>query len=622
MAVVTAGRATAAPFAPSLPTGEDKKRLSLAISCAPWMAEPAIGWTTPPCGSAGARSGATSRSRWSAASSSRCSGANGVGQVDAAARCCSALLPLAARQRAVLGARARRGERRRSATCRSGARSTRDARSAASTSCGSGSTATAGGCRCRSRSAARARARATRARVARGDRAGRRERLRRPPDRRALRRRAAAAADRAGARAPPAAAAARRAAGQPRPAQPGRGRGARRSASAASRASRSLLVAHDVNPLLGYLDRVVYLAGGRAVAGRSRRSSRAETLSALYGVPIEVLRASDGRLVVVGQPEAPAHHHDRHEHAALTPDAATLSREPRRWNVRATSRRSLEYHFMVNALRGRDVVAVMAGVVGWLMVLRRQTFAGHTLAMMAFPGAAAAALAGVPVALGYFVVLRRRRARDRAARRRARRDRGARSRPAIGAVQALGARARLPVREPLRRRARRPREPAVRRPARRLRRRRCSLLVVVAVGALAVLASLGAAAAVRSVDPTSPRARRARARARRWPSCSLLGLAVAATSQITGPLLVFALLVIPAATRAGAHRAAAARAWRCGRARARWSPGWGSALAYFSVYPAASSSRRSRSRLRARARSLGAALAGAARRDAAAVGRG
>ena len=39
-----------------------------------------------------------------------------------------------------------------------------------------------------------------------------------------------------------------------------------------------------------------------------------ETLSALYGVPVEVLRTSDGRLVVVGQPEAPAHHSDRHHH--------------------------------------------------------------------------------------------------------------------------------------------------------------------------------------------------------------------------------------------------------------------------------------------------------------------
>ncbi|TMM16129.1 MAG: ATP-binding cassette domain-containing protein [Actinobacteria bacterium] len=73
-----------------------------------------------------------------------------------------------------------------------------------------------------------------------------------------------------------------------------------------------LLVAHDVNPLLPYLDRVAYLAAGRAVEGTVQEVINSATLSALYGVPIEVLRASDGRLVVVGQPEAPAHHHDRH----------------------------------------------------------------------------------------------------------------------------------------------------------------------------------------------------------------------------------------------------------------------------------------------------------------------
>jgi zinc/manganese transport system ATP-binding protein len=75
-----------------------------------------------------------------------------------------------------------------------------------------------------------------------------------------------------------------------------------------------LLVAHDVNPLLPYLDRVVYLAGGRAVEGPVEEVITGESLSALYGVPVEVLRASDGRLVVVGQPEPPAHHHDRHDH--------------------------------------------------------------------------------------------------------------------------------------------------------------------------------------------------------------------------------------------------------------------------------------------------------------------
>jgi zinc/manganese transport system ATP-binding protein len=76
-----------------------------------------------------------------------------------------------------------------------------------------------------------------------------------------------------------------------------------------------LLVAHDVNPLLAYLDRVVYLAGGRAVEGPVEQVMTSATLTALYGMPVEVLRASDGRLVVVGQPDAPAHHHDRHAHA-------------------------------------------------------------------------------------------------------------------------------------------------------------------------------------------------------------------------------------------------------------------------------------------------------------------
>jgi zinc/manganese transport system ATP-binding protein len=76
-----------------------------------------------------------------------------------------------------------------------------------------------------------------------------------------------------------------------------------------------LLVAHDVNPILSYLDRVVYIAGGAAVEGTPEEVISSETLSRLYGVPIEVLRASDGRLVVVGQPEAPFVHGERHAHA-------------------------------------------------------------------------------------------------------------------------------------------------------------------------------------------------------------------------------------------------------------------------------------------------------------------
>jgi zinc/manganese transport system ATP-binding protein len=73
-----------------------------------------------------------------------------------------------------------------------------------------------------------------------------------------------------------------------------------------------LLVAHDVNPLLAYLDEVIYLAAGHTVQGPVSQVINDHTLSALYGAPIEVLRARDGRLVVVGQPEAPFDHGSRH----------------------------------------------------------------------------------------------------------------------------------------------------------------------------------------------------------------------------------------------------------------------------------------------------------------------
>ena len=75
-----------------------------------------------------------------------------------------------------------------------------------------------------------------------------------------------------------------------------------------------MMVAHDVNPILPYLDRVIYVAAGAAVSGTPDHVITSETLSALYGADVEVLHASDGRLVVVGQPEAPAFHTDRHGH--------------------------------------------------------------------------------------------------------------------------------------------------------------------------------------------------------------------------------------------------------------------------------------------------------------------
>ena len=73
-----------------------------------------------------------------------------------------------------------------------------------------------------------------------------------------------------------------------------------------------VMVAHDVNPILPYIDQVVYLAAGRAAIGPPSEVITTEILSELYGAAVEVLRTSDGRLVVVGTPEPPAVHADRH----------------------------------------------------------------------------------------------------------------------------------------------------------------------------------------------------------------------------------------------------------------------------------------------------------------------
>jgi len=60
-----------------------------------------------------------------------------------------------------------------------------------------------------------------------------------------------------------------------------------------------ILVAHDMNPLLPVVDRVLYLADGRAANGRVDDIFRSDVLSRLYGYPVEVLRVK-GRILVLG----------------------------------------------------------------------------------------------------------------------------------------------------------------------------------------------------------------------------------------------------------------------------------------------------------------------------------
>lgn len=66
-----------------------------------------------------------------------------------------------------------------------------------------------------------------------------------------------------------------------------------------------LFVTHEISPVLPYADRVLYLAGGRAVLGDVDTVMRSETLSELYQAPVEVIRR-DGHILVAGLP--PTHH--------------------------------------------------------------------------------------------------------------------------------------------------------------------------------------------------------------------------------------------------------------------------------------------------------------------------
>ncbi len=59
-----------------------------------------------------------------------------------------------------------------------------------------------------------------------------------------------------------------------------------------------LLSAHDMNPLLPVMDRVVYVAAGRAASGTVDEVVRSEVLAELYGHPVTVLRV-EGRILVV-----------------------------------------------------------------------------------------------------------------------------------------------------------------------------------------------------------------------------------------------------------------------------------------------------------------------------------
>ena len=73
-----------------------------------------------------------------------------------------------------------------------------------------------------------------------------------------------------------------------------------------------LLVAHDINPIMSSIDRVVYIARGHVAVGTPEEVISSETLSKLYGSNVEVLRTGDGSCVVVGRTGEIISYHEHH----------------------------------------------------------------------------------------------------------------------------------------------------------------------------------------------------------------------------------------------------------------------------------------------------------------------
>jgi zinc/manganese transport system permease protein len=251
------------------------------------------------------------------------------------------------------------------------------------------------------------------------------------------------------------------------------------------------------------------------------------------------------------------------------------------WNLLSDLQQLFLYPFMVNALEAGTIVAVMAGVIGWFMVLRRQTFAGHTLSIIAFPGAAAAALAGLPLAVGYFgfcalgaVAL--------AAIAGARRSLSSES-AAIGSLQAAALALGF-IFVSLYHGILNGLDSLLFGTFLGITSNQVIVLLAVAAAAITVVGIGARPLLFVSVDPDVARAGGVPVRLLGFGFLLVLGLSVAETSQITGALLVFALLVTPAAT---AHQLTARPGLGIALSVAiALAVTWlGLALAYFSIYP-------------------------------------
>lgn len=78
-----------------------------------------------------------------------------------------------------------------------------------------------------------------------------------------------------------------------------------------------MFVTHEINPILEYVDRVLYLVGGRWAIGTPDEVLTTEKLTELYGAPVDVIRVRD-QIIVVGTGDTgmavAGAHHSAHDH--------------------------------------------------------------------------------------------------------------------------------------------------------------------------------------------------------------------------------------------------------------------------------------------------------------------
>src|SRR5437667_7984676 len=73
------------------------------------------------------------------------------------------------------------------------------------------------------------------------------------------------------------------------------------------------------------------------------------------------------------------------------------------WDLLTSIQMLFHYHFMQNAYIAGTLVALIAGIMGYFVVLRHQSFASHSLANVGFAGATGAMLFGISPVIGLFL---------------------------------------------------------------------------------------------------------------------------------------------------------------------------------------------------------------------------